>query len=296
MRRALPTTLAVLLSCVTLTMAQRQQKPETIFELVHAFDYTLKQILTPEEYEAYQSKPPEKIRAESPELYEKIRQNVERWTDDWIRDAVKKYEKLPKERLDDARRAISRVDGVLQPYFDARGWPYRTINAVFLPQRLFYDERDRGTQTYGMFIPFYPEVFFATVNPNLPLDLIFMHETIHFNQEGVWMGGPLIEGITDSAARHLVSKHGLVSDKQLRRHSTYEKERKLVDLIAGEIVERTGGDRESALDMLLEAYVTGDHTRIEAVLGKEAWDQVLDTSRTVRSWHLVTREVREALN
>lgn len=296
MRRALATILAVLLSCLTLTTAQGQQEPETIYELVYAFDFTFSQILTPEEYEAYQSKNPEEIRAESPELYEKIRQNVKRWTDEWIRDAVKKYEKLPRERLDDALQSISRVDGVLEPYFEAREWPYRTINAVFLPQRLFHDERNRGLQTSGMFIPFYPEVFFATVNPNLPLDLIFMHETVHFNQEGVWMGRALVEGITETVARDLATKNGLVTGKQSRNYATYARERKLVDFIIDKIVERTEGDRESALDILLEAYVTGDHSRIKNVLGEEAWDRVLNTSRTARAWHMVTRGVREALN
>jgi hypothetical protein len=75
------------------------------------------------------------------------------------------------------------------------------------------------------------------------------------------------------------AKNGLVAGKQSRRYAAYERERKLVDLIVDKIVEGTAGDRESALNILLEAYVTGDHTRINDALGEEAWDQVLNTSR-----------------
>jgi len=271
-------------------------EPETLFELIHSFDAKFARILTPAESEAYASGTPDEIRAISPGLYDKIRRHVESRTEAWIREAARTHRKLSDKKRGRALDAVARVDRVMRPYFESRGWPYRTISVVFLPQRLFFDERRRGATTAGVFVPFYPEVFFATVDTNYPLELILAHETIHFNQQGSWLGRPLVEGITDRLARDLSASHGLVTEKKARRFVTYRRERALVDEIVTAIAERTGCDRAAALDMLVEAYVTGHPGRVEEALGSESWASLLEASRSAWGWHLVKRGVREALD
>jgi hypothetical protein len=206
-------------------VAQKQRQPETIMHLIESMDYTFPQILTPDEFATVQGRLPEEVQEVYPELYQKIRQNVKHWTDDWVRQALKTHGKLSREKLDYATNAIVEVDSVLRPYFEERGWPYRTINAVFLPQRLFVDRRRPGGMILGLFIPYYPEVFFATVNPDVPTHMILVHETIHFNMKGPWIGQPLTEGITDAIARRLSLQHGLVTEHKANKWATYGAER-----------------------------------------------------------------------
>jgi TonB family protein len=148
-----------------------------------------------------------------------------------------------------------------------------------------------------MFIPFYPGVFFATVHPSVPTHMVLMHETFHFNEHGSWIGWPLVEGIADSIARRLSLEHGLVTQRQLRRWSTYGKERRVVGYLVERIAERTGQTREAALDTLVAWSVTGDRSRLEQILGAEAVGRVVEASRTASDWHwhLYERAVRAAV-
>jgi len=275
----------------------KDRQPETIWDLIHAFDVSFSHLLTAEELEMKKGKRPEEILDADPELYEKIRLNVKRWTDDWVREAVKRHKKISREKMDYALQSIVEIDAVLEPYFEARHWPYRTINAVFLPQALFVDPRARGSITLGLFLPFYPDVFFATVNPTVPTHMVLIHETIHFNQHGVWLGHPLNEGIADSIARKLAEENRMVTAGQLKRWAAYETERRVVDYLIDRIVERTDHDRDAALDILVGTSVTGDQSKVIEVLGAEAWEQVLLISRIGANtpWKLIKRALQEAL-
>ena len=252
-------------------------------ELTASFAFTFDGILTEEEKAVVNYRDPVGMRETHPELYEKISQNVQRWTEAWIEYATEKLETVPEERVERAQQSAENVDGLLANYFAKREWPYRKLRVVFLPQRLLHDERNRGMKMLGMFIPFYPDVFFSTVAPFAPLELILVHESLHYNADNGRYGTPLLEGITDVGARHLVVKYDLLSRTKLRNTKTYVRERTLVELICSRLAQETGITEEKALETMLEAYVTGDDGRLADAFGKHTWDAVVELSRT-RKW------------
>jgi hypothetical protein len=274
----------------------RDGQARTIPDLARAFSHTFSQILTPEEYELYTSRTPEEIRAIDNELYRKINQNVGRWTDDWILWAARNLDTVPEKRLQKAMATASRIDGLARSYFEGRGWSYRSLRVVFLPQRLFHDARDRESRIRGVFIPFYPEVFFSTVDPSAPLELVILHENIHYNKRGRSLGRPLNEGITETAARHIVILHELLPSRVLRDLEVYPRERKLVETIVREIMAETGSDHDAALDLLLAAYLTGDQSEMERIFGEDSWTRVIELSRSERKWHKLRSGVEAVLD
>lgn len=257
----------------------RERQAATLHELVEAFDFTFAQILTPEELAQVRDVSPDEIRVRSPELYEKVSQNVRRWTDEWIVYAAQKLEAVPPERLTRAMALAAQVDEKLREYFTSKGWKYRTLGVVFLPQRLLHNPRRRYLTYGGMFIPFYPDVFFSTVDPAAPLGQVLVHESLHLNHgQKRRLGRTLAEGITESGARLLTERWGLLSGAQLLQTGAYEWECAAVDVLANEIARRTDSSHDTGVELLLEAYVTGDHKKVHAIFGAETWERVIELS------------------
>ena len=275
--------LTVALAFTASVHAAKDRQPESVWDLISALNYAFRQVMTPEELDTMQGKHPEEVRALDPELYAKISGFVKRATDDWTREAVKKHRRISEEKLEYARNAAVDVDAVLQPYFEAHGWPYRAISVVFLPQALFHDCTDRGSMTLGVFMPYYSEVFYATVNPSIPTRMVLIHETFHFNERGSWIGHALREGIADTIARELAVKNDMVRPRKLKSWSAYDLERNAIDYLIDRIMERTGRSREGGLEMLVASYLTGDHSDLIEIFGAEAWDLVLQASRITSS-------------
>ena len=274
---------------------EQDGQARTVPDLARAFEHTFSQILTPEEYELYKSRSPEEIKELDGELYRKINQNVGRWTDDWILWAARNLDRVPEARLERAMATASRIDRLARGYFEARGWSYRSLEVVFLPQRLFHDAHNRSSKIQGVFIPFYPDVFFSTVDPAAPLELILVHENIHYNKRGPSLGHPLNEGITETSARHIVRLHELLPGKVLRNFQAYPRERELVETIVQGIMDKTGADHDAALDLLLAAYLTGEQTELERIFGLDPWTRVIQLAISEGKWHKLQRGVEEAL-
>ena len=260
------------------------RQPRNIYELVYAFEYTFGKTLQGKELELYRKKTPEEIKELDPELYERISRNVKAWTDEWLQDVRTNGDQIPEKKLNEAVQTAERVDAVLRRYFEAKEWPYRSMRAIFLPPRVFLDERHRGDLTSGMFIPFYPDAFFATVDWPVPMELILVHESLHFNASGRSFGPPLTEGITETATRYLALKYELVSPGKLNKTQAYPLERKGVEFVLEEIMERTRRSHDDALELLLKTYLTGRQDEMNAVFGPEAWAKVLKLSQTDGDW------------
>jgi hypothetical protein len=262
------------------------RQPRNIYELVYAFEHTFWNVLQADELKQYRTMTPQQIKESNPELYERISRDVKRWTDEWLLEAKSSGDQIPQGRLSGAVQIADHVDAILKSYFEAKKWPYRPMRVVFLPPRLFLDERHRGDTTSGMFIPFYPDAFFATVDWPVPLELILVHESLHFNATGMPFGGPLSEGITETAARYLVRDYELVAEGKVNRVDAYPLERKGVEFVLEEIVGRTTRSHDEALELLLEAYLTGRQDEMRTVFGSEPWERVIGLSHTRGDWQI----------
>jgi len=276
---------------VTATGEVRQ--PRNIYELVYAFDHTFAGILKAEELKLVRTRSPEEIKETHPQLYERISRDVVGWTDEWLQDVRKSIETVSEKRLSIAQRTAEQVDGILRNHFAGRGLPYRRMQVVFLPPRLFLDERNRGKLTMGMFIPFYPDAFFVAVDWPAPMELVLVHESLHFNRTGVRLGRPLSEGITETATRYLVLRYGLLPPREVSRTTAYASERKGVDLILEEIVKRTARSRDEATELFLEAYLTGNQQGMNNIFGVESWERVIKLSLSKDGWQ--THKIKQAL-
>ncbi len=258
----------------------RERQAKTINELLLAFDFTFRGILTPAEYALYHEKTPEELKVESPVLYEKVSQNIQRWTDDWIRWAAQHLETVPPERLEKAEALVRTIDAPLRGYFESKRWPYRPLRVVFLPQRLLHNERARYRHLYGLFVPYYPEVFFSTIDPTSPMELVLIHESIHFQAGARQLSRSFTEGVTESAAELLARRWGLVTKGEVLQEGIYEEERAFIALLTEQIGQHTGATRDDALELLLGAYVSGDHAPLYGIFGTENWERVLELSRS----------------
>jgi len=268
----------------TVTTTGDVRQPRNIYELVYAFDHTFERILSKDEFRLISTRSPEEIRETHPELYSRVSQDVTAWTDEWIRHVEKTIESVSERRLAAARQMAAQVDALLSKHFVDKGWPYRRLSVVFLPPRLFLDERDRGKMTGGMFIPFYPDAFFAAVDWPIPMETVLVHESLHYNSTGRRFGPPLAEGITETGTRYLILKYGLLSERDVSRRPIYESERKGVDLLLDEIVKRTEAGRDEATEQFLAAYLTGDQERMNKVFGVETWERVIKLSQSQDDW------------
>ncbi|HLF95050.1 MAG TPA: hypothetical protein VJB14_16395 [Planctomycetota bacterium] len=273
--------------------AEETQQPRNIYELIYSFDHTFAKILSPEELRLFHLRSPEQIREADPELYKRISHDVKAWTLQWIQHVRTTFVPIAEKRLDKAQRTAERVDAILKAHFDARGWPYRTMQVVFLPPRVFLDERDRGSLTSGMFIPFFPEAFFVSVDWPVPMDLLLVHEALHFNKVSPPYGHEMGEGITETGARYLVLKYELLPPREVRRAEAYPRECRGVELVLEEIMKRTAKTRDEALELFLGAYVTGRQDRMNEVFGAETWTRVVKLSQSRGGWQ--THKIKAAL-
>jgi hypothetical protein len=265
-----------------MTTSGQVRHARNLGELLASFEFTFNGILSEEELANLTFLDPERVRRTDPELYEKVSQNIRRWTEDWIGYAATKLETVPPERLANAQRKVERIDEVMKRHFAERGWPYRQLRAVFLPQRLLFDEGEQYGlgKTLGAYMPFYPDVLFSTVDPSQPLELILVHENLHYNATNGAYGPPLFEGLTDSAARRLVATYGLLGGAELRGKQTYPRERDMIDVLCRRLAEVSGKTEERALEMLLQAYLTNDDSALVEVFGAHAWGEIVELSWT----------------
>ena len=269
------------------------RQPRNIYELWRSFDHTFQRILTLNELEQYRKRSPEQIKAEDPKLYTRISQDVKAWTDLWIHHVRTALVPIPEKRMEAAHQTAEHVDSILRNHFKERGWAYKPLDVVFLPPQVFLDERHRGNLTAGMFIPFYPEAIFVSVDWPIPIELVLAHEILHYNKTGDAFGLPLEEGLADTGARFLVVKYELLTAYSLRRVDTYPIERKGIDLVLDEITRRTGKSHDDAIDLFLGALLTGNQDRMNEIFGVETWERVIKLSNTRGDWQ--THRIKAAL-
>ncbi|HEV8335686.1 MAG TPA: hypothetical protein VGR67_04640 [Candidatus Polarisedimenticolia bacterium] len=219
-----------------ITESGEVRQPRNIYELVYSFDHTFKKILQGDDLRLYQTRSFRQIERANPELYTRISQDVKRWTDEWIQYARSSGVPIPESRLNNAKLTAEKVDATLRSYFEEKHWSYRPMRVEFLPPRLFIDERNRQMITYGMFIPYYPDAFFATIDWPIPMELLLVHESLHFNAADSF-GHAMAEGITETAARYLVRKYDLLTSSAVGRSKAYPTERKAVEFVIERIME-----------------------------------------------------------
>ena len=263
----------------------RIRQPRNIYELVYGFHYTFTTgLLKGDDLRIYETHTPKEIQQLNPELYRRISTDVKRWTDEWIQHVETNEEPISQGRMEKANQLVEKTESILKQYFESRGWSYKPMRVVWIPPKAFADDRDRYKTTAGMFIPFYPDAFFATVDWPIPIELVLVHESLHYNAAERPFGGALVEGVTDTGARHIVRKYDLLGAGDVRQAGTYPREREGVEYVLERIAEKTGSDREQALDMLLGAYLTGNQDEMTKTFGKDAWDRVLRLSGSLGSW------------
>ena len=115
--------------------------------------------------------------------------------------------------------------------------------------------------------------------------MVLLHESLHYNKTGPPYGGRIAEGITESATRDLAVRYGLHSSDDIRRSTSYATDRKGVDYLLEEIIKRSPMDRAAALDILLEAYLTGRPDKPAAIFGADAWQRVLALGHSEFEWN-----------
>lgn len=296
-RRRLAAALLIV-SCLPLppitTAGVRQ--PRSIRELADSIDHTLKGLLTGEEQQMFSTMSPEEIKSVRPKLYARIRRDVWGWTEEWLAFVRENFPPIPDADLRKGEELAHRIDGLLRAHFAARKWRYRTLRVVYLPAQVFVDRRGRRlrtTLTGGMFMRFYPDRFFANLDGSTPLAIVLVHESLHFNKRGTPWGVALSEAITETATRDLVVRLGLQTEADMRRNQAYTQERKGVDYLLEEMVRRSVANRPKAVELLLEAYLSGNQEPMEAIFGAEAWKRVVALGESKQTWQ--THRIARAL-
>jgi hypothetical protein len=265
--------------------------PETLPAFIRALELGIEQNLTPRERTVLASRTREELRETHPELHEKIRQCFSAWTDEWVRRATREIEGVSASRMRRAEQAAAEVDDRLRAYFDARGWKYRPVKVVFLPHHLMVEPGRPSMQTRGMYLLYYPDVFFASLGAHATLRHTLIHESLHFNKTGAGLGRPLSEGIAEAAATQLGLEWDMVRKRALRDAGSYAKELQIVNYIVDRMLERTGMRREQAVEILLHTYLTGDPAEMDAIFGAEAWSEVVRASRDVKKVRRTAKRV-----
>lgn len=269
------------------------RQARNIYELIYSMHHAFSQMLSPEELRIVMTRNPEEIRETHPELYRRISQRVKVWTQRWIEHVQNTYVPIAEKRLIAAQQASIRVDDILKSHFEARGWKYRRLEAVFLPPRVFLDEAHRDVWTSGVYIPFYPDAFFVSVDWPVPMELLLVHEALHFNRIGSHFGHEMSEGITEAGARYLVLEYELLKPSAVRRAPAYPREVEVVEMVLEEMMKRASKSRDEALEIFLAAYVTGNQDQMSEIFGAEAWARVVEVSQSERGWQ--THKVKAAL-
>jgi len=252
--------------------------PETLPGFLRALELGIAQDLTPRERDTLASRTHEELRETHPELHDKISRGFVRWTDAWVQRAARELETVPEPRIRRAEQAAAEVDHRVRSYFEARGWAYRPMRVVFLPRRLMTEPGLPSIQARGIYLRYYPEVFFTTLEPDPLTRHTLIHEILHLNESGPDMGRALTEGIAEAAAAHLALEWGMVSRRALREANAYPRELELVAYLLDRMTERTGMPRAAALEILLHTYLTGDSTEVTAILGDSVWSEIVKVS------------------
>jgi hypothetical protein len=125
------------------------------------------------------------------------------------------------------------------------------------------------------------------------MEMLLLHESLHFNAITEPFGPRMAEGITETATRHLVVKHGLLTERQVRRVQVYPLERRSVELVLEEVMKRRTIGRDEAVDLFLEAYVTGRQDRMEGIFGAGVWRRILELGGSRGTWQ--THRIQEVL-
>ena len=146
------------------TESGKARQPRNIYGLIYSMEVTFGSVLQADELKQYRTMSPKELRKKNPALYERISGDVKGWTDAWLRDALAHGDQISEKRLSEGEHIVKQIDPILRSYFEAKKWPYRPMKVIFLPPRLLQDERHRENITSGMFIPYYPDAFFATVD------------------------------------------------------------------------------------------------------------------------------------
>ncbi len=256
--------------------------PETLPALIHAVELGIQQSLTPLERAALSSETPDGFVAAYPELQDKIRRTFVRWTDLWVERALQDLDRLPGERIRRAERAAAGVDGRLRAYFESKGWSYRTPRVVFLPQRLLSEPAWPSAKLRGLYVLHYPDVLFASLDARSTLEHTLIHESLHFNKTGPGLGRALTEGIAEAAATELALRWELVRPAALRDANGYLAELAIVEHVLARMAAERPLAREQALEVLLDCYLTGDSTEMQAIFGAAAWSEVVRASHAGR--------------
>jgi len=258
---------------------ERLWMPETFPGLVRAMELGIAQSLTPAERVVLAEGTKEALRETHPQLHAKISRSYVRWTDEWIRRNKRELASVPQRHIRRAEQSVADVDTRLRAYFGSRGWTYRPLQVVFVPQHLMAEPGLPSISARGMYVLFYPDVFFTALGPDATMRHTLIHEGLHFNKTGPGLGRTLAEGIAEAAATRLALEWGVVRKGTLRQANYYPRELQAVDYILDRMIERTGIRREQALEILLHTYLTGDSTEIEAIFGTAAWSEIVRASR-----------------
>jgi len=99
--------------------------------------------------------------------------------------------------------------------------------------------------------------------------------------------------ITEVAARYLALKYGLLTAHEIAKEGAYPSEQKGVELVLSEIMKRSGGSRDDALDLLLAAYLTGNQEGMRKVFGAAPWAAVIELGQSDEGWQ--THRISKAL-
>ena len=255
--------------------------PETLPGFVRAVELGIAHSLTPRERAAFTGRTSEELRETDPELHDKIRRSFVTWTDRWVRRATRGLERVPEQRMQRAKQATADVDGHLRAYFAARGWDYRPLQVIFLPQHLMEEPDLLSVRARGMYVLYYPDVIFASLDAKATMRHTLIHESLHLNKTGPGLGRTLTEGIAEVAATQLALEWGMVRRRALREANSYPKELQAVNYVIDRMTERTEMGRERAVEILLHTYLTGDSTEVEAIFGTAAWSEVVHASRNL---------------
>jgi hypothetical protein len=163
------------------------------------------------------------------------------------------------------------------------------MKVVFLPQHLMTEPELPAIKARGMYVLYYPNVFFAALDSDATIRHTLIHESLHFNKTGPGLGRALSEGIAEVAATQLALDWDMVRRKTLRWTDYYRNEVEIVEYIVDRMLERTGMQREQAVEILLHTYLTGDSTEMESIFGAAAWSETVRASRNLNKVRKTTK-------
>ncbi len=208
--------------------------------------------LAAEEQQAVQHKTIAQLQGDTPEIYVKFRAYACRWFEVW-----RQANQVPTTARQ--ARAIKQADQVLQKFFVSMGLPYKRLNVAFVPDQLFPGHLAGGIDTL-----FSETIFLPAEDPHDFMEIALIHEGLHFNSNSTWPVR-LEEGLVQLVTEDLVFVNG----------SIYAPERAGVACIIGALRKQGHVSTSVARGMLATAFMLNDSSRVEALLGKKGWQEIL---------------------